>query len=85
MGRNPPRHRLGIRIAHEPIIAVPNVRLVNTYWLPDSSDQQTALVRRGRPLGLAGRIVRAAWDFGDGQTTMARGNNTSISAWAGQP
>ena len=57
----------------KPIIAVPDVRLVSTYWLPDSSDRQTTLLRAtDRSASRAGRLISAAWDFGDGQRALGQ-------------
>ena len=50
-----------------PLIAVPALRIVNTYWVRDADDRQATLVEfRDRSRSSAGKIVRAQWSFGDG-------------------
>jgi hypothetical protein len=52
-----------------PLLAVPRIGLLNTYWVRESADQQTSLVNFG-VVGSdrGGKIVSAHWSFGDGLT-----------------
>ncbi len=57
----------------KPIMAVPDVRCISTFWLPDSSNQQTALMAlEDRSTSRGGTLVGATWDFGDGQTAVGQ-------------
>ncbi|MFQ5805225.1 MAG: PKD domain-containing protein [Phycisphaerae bacterium] len=66
---------LGVRAAralayearNRPVIAVPTVRVLNTYWVRDSDDRQATLVEfRDRSRSRVGKIVKTRWSFGDG-------------------
>jgi tetratricopeptide (TPR) repeat protein len=53
----------------KPILAVPIVRVLNTYWVRDSDDRQATLVELGDvSRSRAGKIVKTRWSFGDGLT-----------------
>ncbi len=51
----------------KPLLAIPQVEVVSTYWLPDTIGKQIALVRvSDRSTTRAEKIAQVKWNFGDG-------------------
>ncbi|MHB1155356.1 MAG: PKD domain-containing protein [Phycisphaerales bacterium] len=72
----------GIESPDQTLIARAELKVVNSYWIYDSQDQQATLVKftckardgiAGPATTGGGKIVEAKWDFGDGLT--ATGDN----------
>jgi tetratricopeptide (TPR) repeat protein len=58
---------VGYEARGKPVIAVPAVQVLNTYWVCDSDDRQATLVEfRDHSRSRAGGIVKTHWSFGDG-------------------
>jgi tetratricopeptide (TPR) repeat protein len=64
-----PARATGWEARDKPVIAVPLVRVLNTYWVRDSDDRQATLVDcRDLSRCRGGKIVNTHWSFGDGLT-----------------
>lgn len=51
------------------LMAVPQVEVFSTYWLPDTIGKQATMVHvQDCSVSLVSRIAQIRWDFGDGQT-----------------
>ncbi len=56
-----------VHARNKPLLAIADARVLNTWWVRDSDDQQAAIVEcMDQSLCASGRIVRREWSFGDG-------------------
>lgn len=55
---------------HQSIMAVPSIRLFNTYWVVDSDNQQATMIAYDSDsFSRDARITSTVWQFGDGLTS----------------